>query len=375
MLDKQVARLKAKYPQEFTTEQATMAVARAYGYRKLDLHTLELSDKVAGLQYVRPYGEILKEDVHHQVMDFMRMALNLSLSASEDVRQGVPERFIVAAMCGFSNFDALMNYARSDPLDPNTTDRVMLAKFKERYGYYSPIQYVLGRYIHEHCLIMQPDPEKAQRFIDQEITLNPLAGTRVAIIRDDPQGANWLSVMARNTAIYKGSLDRGYGAAAAAKLGKGHVLVSLVPKATYRLSELVELNAPLLSVDAPDGRTLIVDVADLSLDTADLDKAFALANEKSIHVVVIVRQPNAELWKRVGIRVIFGFDKDIQESYLDMDKYIGYSAPYVGYKRGKMQYLYQSEESGARFGAMDLIPDDPKTTSLLERMKGAIRGR
>lgn len=374
MLETQVARLKAKYPQEFNTEQAAMAVARAYGYRKLDLSTFELSDKVNGLQYVRPYREMLKEDVHHQVMDFMRMALNLSLSANEDVRQGVPERNIVAAMGGFSNFDSLINYARSDPLDPNSTDRVMLAKFKARYGYYAPIQYVLGRYIHEHCLIMQPDAEKAQRFVDQEITLNPMVGTRVVIVRDDPNGADWLSVMSRSVGIYKGKFDDGYEAASGSAMGKNTALVSLIPPSHYKLSDLVARNVRLLTSNSPDGRALIVDVANLSLDTVDLDSAFAQATENGIHVVVIVREPNAELWKRVGIRVIFGFDKDIQESYLDMDKFIGYSAPYVGYKRGKMQYLYQSEESGPRFGAMDLIPDDPKTKSLLERMKGAIRG-
>lgn len=375
MLDTQVARLKAKYPREFNTEQASMAVARAYGYRKLDLDTLELSDKVDGLQYVRPHREMLKEDVHHQVMDFMRMALNLSLSANEDVRQGVPERNIVAAMCGFSNFDSLLSYARSDPLDPNSTDRTMLAKFKKRYGYYAPIQYVLGRYIHEHCLIIQPDLDKAQRFVDQEITLNPMDGTRVVIVRDDPYGADWLTVMSKNVAVYKGGLDKAYSAAAEKSMGTGHTLISLLPPATYKLSELVAQNATLLSTNSPDGRALIVDVANLSLDTADLDDGFAHATEKGIHVVVIVREPNSELWQRVGIRVIFGFDKDIQESYLDMDKFIGYSAPYVGYKRGKMQYLYQSEESGPRFGAMDLIPDDPKTKTLLERMKDALRAR
>ncbi|NVL48651.1 hypothetical protein F2S72_01415 [Pseudomonas syringae pv. actinidiae] len=375
MLDTQVARLNAKYPNEFNIEQASMAVARAYGYRKLDLDTMELSDKVAGLQYVRPYREMLKEDVHHQVMDFMRMALNLSLSANEDVRQGVPERNIVAAMCGFSSFDSLLTYARSDPLDPNSTDRTMLAKFKARYGYYAPIQYVLGRYLHEHCLIIQPDADKAQRFVDQEITLNPLDGTRVVVVRDDPSGADWLGVMSKSVAVYKGGLGESYAGAAAASLGKGHALISLVPKTSYKLSELVASHELLLTQNSPDGRALIVDVANLSSDNSDLDGAFSLATEKGIHVVVIVRQPNAELWKRVGIRVIFGFDKDIQESYLDMDKFIGYSAPYVGFKRGKMQYLYQSEESGPRFGAMDLIPDDQKTKSLLERMKSAIRGR
>lgn len=88
MHDIQVARLRSKYPAEFTTEQAAMAVARAYGYRRLDLDTLELTEPVTGLQYVRPYAEMLKQDPVHQLMDFMRMSLNLSLSQNEDVRRG-----------------------------------------------------------------------------------------------------------------------------------------------------------------------------------------------------------------------------------------------------------------------------------------------
>ncbi|MEX6780234.1 hypothetical protein [Pseudomonas aeruginosa] len=374
MHDIQVARLRSKYPAEFTAEQAAMAVARAYGYRNLDLNTLELSEPVAGLQYVRPYGEMLKQDPVHQLMDFMRMSLNLSLSQNEDVRRGVPERNIVAAMSGFSNFDALLNYARSDPVDPNTTDRAMLAKFQGRYGYYAPIQYVLGRYIHEHCLIIQPDASKAQRFVDQEVILNPLDNTKVVILRDDPRGADWLSVMSRNVPSLRGELDGDYEKRALKAMGSANALVSLVEPVQYSLPDLVAAHSGLLAKDSPDGRTLIVDVQRLRLNPKELDSAFAAATENGIHVVVIVREPNAELWKRTGIHLIFGFDKDIQESYLEMDKYIGYASPYVGFKRGKMQYLYHSEQSGGRFGAMDLIPDDEKTKSLLERMKDALRG-
>ncbi|WP_121498406.1 hypothetical protein [Pseudomonas aeruginosa] len=374
MHDIQVARLRSKYPAEFTTEQAAMAVARAYGFRHLDLNTLELSDPVAGLQYVRPYGEMLKQDPVHQLMDFMRMSLNLSLSQNEDVRRGVPERHIVAAMSGFSNFDALLSYARSDPVDPNTTDREMLAKFQGRYGYYAPIQYVLGRYIHDHCLIIQPDAHKAQRFVDQEVVLNPLGKTKVVIFRDDPRGADWLSVMARNVPTLRGELDSSYETRALKAMGDANVLVSLAEPKHYSLQELVAAHSALLTKDSPDGRALIVDVQNLRLLPNELDTAFATATESGIHVVVIVREPNAELWKRTGIHLIFGFDKDIQESYLEMDKYIGYASPYVGFKRGKMQYLYHSESSGGRFGAMDLIPDDEKTTSLMDRLKDAIRG-
>lgn len=375
MHDIQVARLSSKYPIEFNTERASRAVARAYGYRRLDLQTGELSDHVQGLQHVRPYREMLKSDPVHQMMDFMRMALNLSLSANEDVRQGVPERNIVAAMNGFSNFDALVSYARSDPVDPNSTDRSMLAKFHKRYGYYAPIQYVLGRYIHEHCLLIQPDADKAQRFVDQEITLNPIAGTKVVLFRDNPLGADWLSIMANNNLkVLKCHVDNRYAEVAKATLGKADVLVTLAPAQEYSLRLLVQQHREILMDNSPDGRTLIVDVKRLSRNTDDLDAAFELATRERIHLVVVSRQPDADLWKRTGIHLIFGFDKDIQESYLEMDKYIGYAAPYVGFKRGKLQYLYESEQSGARFGAMDLIPDDPKTKTMLERLKAAIRG-
>jgi hypothetical protein len=374
MLDTQVARLRAKYPQQFTIEQAAAAVARAYGYRKLNLQTLELSDPVQGLQSIKTHSQMLQEDTQHQAMHFMRMALNLSLSFQDDVRQGIPEREIVAAIGGFSNFDALLTYARSDPIDPNTTDRAMLTKFKTRYGYYAPIQYVLGRYIHQHCLIIQPDKAKAERFVDQEVILNPTSGTKVVILRDDPHGADWLSVMSSKTAVVHGQLNDTYADALLDTTRQSNVTVALIPPVVYSLSELVDKHIPALSKDAPDGKVLIVNVASLNHEASDLDKAYASATANEVHLVVIVRQPNAELWKRSGIRVIFGFDQDIQPSYLDMDKYIGYSAPYVGFKRNKMQYLYQSEESGPRFGAMDLVPDEPKIKSRLDRMKEAIRG-
>ncbi|MFL1449384.1 hypothetical protein ACI77O_13385 [Pseudomonas tritici] len=385
MFEIQVARLTASHPNAFNTQQACEAVARTYGYEKLNLSTGELSGFISGLQPVKSHKEMLSLDPVHQLMEFMRMALNLSLSSLQDkhdgaegvikdVRRGVPERVIVASMMGFSNFDALLNYARSDPVDPNTTNKEMLKKFQVRFGYYAPIQYVLGRYIHEHTLIIQPDDALAQRFVDQEVILNPLNNTKVAIVRDAADGGDRLSLMAPGTVIKRSSLGANYSAASVKALGKGNVFVSILPSKTYSLLELVQSHADLLTTNSPDGRALIVQVQAINLDTADLDAAFTLANAKSIHVVVIVKQPDAELWKRTGIRLIFGFAKDVRETYLEMDTFIGYSATYVGFKRGKMQYLYQSENTGPRFGAMDLIPDDEKTKTLLQRMKEVIRG-
>lgn len=374
MLDLQVSRLTTAFPAHFTKEEAGAIVARAYGYSKLDPDTYALSEPVPGLEVVRPYTEILKLDPTHQMIQFVRMALNISLPSDVDLRKGVPEREIVSAMLNFSNFDALLNYARSDPVDPNTTDKAMLAKFQKRFGHYAPIQYMLGRYLCEHTLMIQPDGEKAQRFVDQEVSLNPLNQTRVAILRIEPHGDLWLRAHMRKLGSFTGPLDANYESDARKALGDADALVAMLPAKAYYLTELVKANIAILTERSEDGRSLIVDRVPLRQSPADFDEAFRLASENNIHLVVIVKEPNSELWKRVGIRLIFGYPPGIQETHLEMDTMIGYASPYVGFKRGKMQYLYHSEASGPRFGAMDLIPDDLKTKTLIQRMKEAIRG-
>lgn len=373
MLDLQTARLVAAYPTVFTHEEANAVVARAYGYAHLDSATDLLSEPIPGLQLVKSYKEILKLDPTHQMIQFVRMALNISLPGAADVRKGIPEREIVRTMLNFSNFDALVNYARSDPVDPNTTSRAMLEKFQGRYGYYAPIQYLLGRYICEHTLLIQPDADKAQRFIDQEVALNPLERTRVVIVRSETHGDLWLRVHVGRVGSIVSSLHEPYEKSLPLALGDANVLVAMLPPQTYWLSELVQRHVEILSVNTDDGRALILDRLQLHQSPEDFDKAFALATEHNIHLTVVVSEPNAELWKRVGIRLIFGFPAYIEESHLEMDTLLGFASPYVGFKRGKMQYLYFSDASGPRFGAMDLIPDDAQALTVMERLKTALR--
>lgn len=373
MLEIQLARLIKAYPLQFDKVSGAAVVARAYGYDKFDPATGLLSEVTPGAQTIKSYAEILTLDPTHQMMEFVRMALNISLPSKVDYRQGVPERDIICAMFNFPSFGALINYAKSEPIDPNTTNRAMLEKFQSRYGFYAPIQYLLGRYIHEHTLIIQPDDDKAQRIVDQELTLNPLNNTKVAVVRTSLTGAVWLKVYLPKLITFRGELDGGYPASAASLLGDGNLLVSLISHRPYLLSELVQAHVELLINDSPDGRALILDRVPLKQDTQDFDRAFQLASDNGIHLVVLSHQPNAEIWKRTGIHLIFGFSPDIRESYVEMDKMIGYGAPYIGFKRGKMQYLYESESSGPRFAAMDLIPDDQKTKTLIQRITSALK--
>lgn len=376
MITPQIERLIKAYPSHFNRESATKAVARAYGYHNLNQDTGELSDPVAGLQQVRPYDEFLHKDPTHQVIDLMRMALNLGLPDTVDFRQGIEEKTIVSTMIGFANFDSIINYARSDILDPNTTDKDVLARFEYRYGYKAPIQYLLGLYTAAGTLVIQPDTHLAHRIIDQEIGLNPLEMLKVVVLRTDPDGDKGLiATQSRNVASHRGQIDPEYGQSLYSAMGDKPVAVSMVPDEEYSLHALVSAHLGVLDdTDGKSGHTLIIDQLQLKENAEDHRAAFALAKGNNIHLVVMVNEPNADLWLHATVKLIFGFTDWDTETLLDMDKYLAYAAPYVGFYNGKMQYLYVSEESGPRYGAMDYIPDEPQAKTLKERITDVLTG-
>tara|TARA_R110001606_G_scaffold398765_2_gene578785 strand:+ start:36618 stop:37751 length:1134 start_codon:yes stop_codon:yes gene_type:complete len=369
MINLQVERVLKRFDAYFDHASATAAVARAYGYTSLNPGTGEPELAVPGLQQVSSYYEILQKDPTHQVMDFMRMALNLSIPDRHDYRNGVPEKELVSTMLNFPDFDSVLAYARSDGVDPNTTNEEMLAKFRRRYGYFAPIQYLLGYQVKGHTYVIQPDRHLAQRFIDQEITLNPLDKLSVVIVRTGADAGTWLTVMSPAVSVTHSegpSIDQ-YA------MGDKPVLVSVVSDQKHSLSLLVERHAHLqVAGEVKRHRTLIVDGIDLDDDPADHARAFKLASGAGIHLVVVSGRPTASLWHQASIRLIFGFPDGLSETDMEMDKHIAFAAPYVGLMNGKMQYLYASEESGPVYGAMDLIPDSPEVKSIVQRLKEAV---
>lgn len=367
MLDLQVARLVSAYPSLFSLDEAKALVARAYGYERLTAGW-QLDGVKEGFQTVRPYSQILKLDPTHQMMEFIRMALNISLPFGDDLRKGRPEREIISSMLGFTDFDALVNYAHSDPVDPHTTSRDMLARFQRRYGYYAPMQYLLGRYLHNHTLLIQPDARKGHRFIDQELSLNPLQDMRIVVVRVHDDATAWLEQYVPELKSVRGELDSDYQTRTARAMGASPLLVSVLPSQAYRLSALVRAHVNLLQAGR-DGRTLIIDQVNLSAsNTADIHEAYLLATEHRIHLVVAVEAPQAALWELSAAKMIFGYPAYMRNTNVEMDAMLAYSAHYAGFRKGKMQFLYYSELSGPRFGAMDLIPDDPVAPSVEDRI-------
>ncbi|WGK63343.1 hypothetical protein QAO71_17530 (plasmid) [Halopseudomonas sp. SMJS2] len=375
MYKKQFNRLTEFWPVNASAEQAAAMIARAYGYEKYDPESNSFEGHMAGYQQIKDPDVILDLDNHHQMMEFVRMTLNLDLPGPKDVRGGHDARLIIATMWGFSNFDALIEYVKSDPVDPNSTDVAMLEKFKSRFGYPAPIQTILGRNYAAHTLILHNDSSVTTRFIDQELSLNPLDDTRVAIVRTVKDGDAWLNNHVNNMKVYRGELSESHSSALMAGAGKGHRLfMSILPPKIYGLASLVAAHIDLLQPFSPSGRTLIIDGPDIKLDPGDFDVAFKMAANEGIHLVIVRPTPESELWNRVESRMVFGLPIGLVQSDLQMDAVLVASAPYVGLKNGKMQHVFHSEASGVRYAAMEFIPDTHPAPNVLSAIFSTQRG-
>ncbi len=375
MYQKQFNRLIQSGSVIATQEQARAMVARAYGFESYDPEANLFGSRMAGYQQIKEPAKILDLDNQHQMIEFIRMALNLDLPGPKDVRKGHDARLIVATMWGFSNFDSLLEYVKSDPVDPNSTDIEMLNKFRVRFGYPAPIQTILGRQHSGHTLIVYDDSLVVSRFIDQEIALNPLENTRVAVVRTRKDGDAWLNQNTSRVKVYRGELTESHSSVLLASAGKeSRLFLSLLPETKYNLAALVAAHLDVLQPYSVEGRALIIDGVDLRIDNADLDVAFKMATNMGIHLVITRPVPEADLWNRVESRMVFGLPSGLEQSDLQMDAVLVASAPYVGLKHGKMQHVHHSEATGVRYAAMEFIPDSKPAPNVLSAIFGAKRG-
>jgi hypothetical protein len=251
----------------------------------------------------------------------------------------------------------------------------MLDKFRARFGYPAPIQTILGRQHAGHTLMVHNDQSVVSRFIDQELSLNPLDGTRVAVVRTDKHGDAWLNLHANGMIVYRGDLTESHSSVLLGDSGKNNRLfMSILPKKSYSLAALVASHIDALQPYSADGRTLIIDGPDIKHDSDDFGVAFKMAANEGIHLVIVRPIPEPELWNRVESRMVFGLPIGLEQSDLQMDAVLVASAPYIGLKNGKMQHVYYSEASGVRYAAMEVIPDSEQTSNVLSRIFGHKRG-
>ncbi|MDF9779231.1 hypothetical protein [Pseudomonas baetica] len=204
MYKEQQERLVATKALGLTADQATSIVARAYGYESIDLQEDQLVDPVNGLMKIKTPEEIRAiPDRALQMMEFLRMSQNMVAPGIPDILAGHPQGTLIAVMWGFSNFDALKNYAMSDKIDPTSTDPKELARFKARTGFIPPSQYLLGRDYSGNTLIIHTEAHETSQWIDQEICLNNLADLQVAVVRCNSDGDDYINRFNKNHDVFR----------------------------------------------------------------------------------------------------------------------------------------------------------------------------
>lgn len=352
--------------------QAEAIVARAYGRESYDSSHDTFGPGIPGLQAIRTPAEILQLERPQQMVEFMRMALNLTLPGPPLVNRGVAPKNLVAAMYNFSNFDSLVAYVQSDPIDPNDDKPETLVKFRNRYGYSANSQVIMGRGYAGHTLVIQPDAETASRFIDQEAVLNKLNGLQAVIVRSRKDGDSFLNRYTRNLLVMRHAPTEDLSSMILGERPKDACLtVSIVPAQRYTLEQIVAPHVAALAKGSPSGRSIILDGLDIADDQVSFEAGLRLASSQGINVVLITPVVKEYQWPLFQTRLIFGFDLQMAEtSNMEVNRAIVQAAPYVGLRGGKMQYLYHSEETGTRYGAIPLIPDEEQPTPVLKRIFG-----
>ena len=375
MYQTQRARLTAHPQLKLTPEQGNAILARAYAHESYDSLDDKLTGPIPGLQAISTPVELLKMEPAQQLTEFVRMATNLSMPGLPNVTGGRDPRSLVACMYNFSNFDALVSYARSEPLDPHSADPGMLARFERRHGMKGSGEYLFGRGYDRHTYILRKDQDAFEHFIDQELSLTNLAGLQVVVVRTNPLGDRRLNGLVRNHVVLKGPLQEHQSSLIlGARKPGSHIAVSLVPDVEYPLEQLVAAHLACLSRDAGGGRALILDGVRLVGDDESLQAGLKLAALRKINLVIAQNEPDVRLWNMSEARLIFSVDRAMSgEGSLELTLALTQASTYLGRASSKLLYIYHTDKVGVRFTATDLISDGI-SRNIISRVFGAPRG-
>lgn len=359
-----------------STDTANAIVARAYGHETFDDNADALLSPIAGLQKVKTPTEIRAlDDSVLQMMEFVRMAQNLVAPKLRPLLGPTPQGVIIAAMWGFPDFEALKNYARRDKIDPTSTEPAEIARFKRRTNTMPPSQYLLGRDYSGSTLIIHNLAEQTSQWIDQEICLNHLEDLQVGLVRCNTEGDDYINRFNSGHVVIRQPLSENHSSYILGARGQtpdSRLAVSIVPKRTYTLEELVAAHHSALGENAVRGSSLIIDRVPLLLDEATLEAGFRLASTIDLNLVLVVDAPSEELWTRCQTRLIFSYDRSLPlSSNSEMNSALIFASPFTGLKRHNLQLVYHTSAGGPVYTTVQLVPDEkPKGASVMSRIFG-----
>lgn len=359
-----------------TKEQANKIVGRAYGCTGVDDKNDALTGPIDGLMRVKSPSEIKAiPDNTLQMMEFLRMAQNMSVPGLDNVMEGHPQGTLIATMWGFSNFEALKTYARQDSIDPTSSDPKEMARFKTRTGFYPPSQYLLGRDYIGNTLVIHTKPEETSQWIDQEICLNNLDDLQVAMVRCDPAGDDYINRYSKHHDVFRQALSEDYSSyllGARTAKPKNHLSLSILPSRTYTLEELVAAHHAALSGSGSRGRTLIIDRVPVALEQTSFMAGITLAKGIGLNLVYVTDKPDGFVWEQFESRLIFGFDRNmLRPDNAEMTETLLFASAFMGMKKQNLQLAYNSTATGNIYGVVQIVPrTEPKGAQVLRRIFG-----
>jgi hypothetical protein len=356
----QRARLTANSAFKLTPEEGNAILARAYGFQHYDNIEGKMSEPIPGLHIIHEPGEILAKDPAHQMIEFVRMATNLSIPGLPNVTKGLSPKSLVACMFNFTNFDALVAYARSEPLDPHSADLGMLEQFEQRHGVKAPGQFLFGRSYNQHTYVIREDAAAFQHYLDQELCLTNLSDLQVALVRTNSDADRRINQYMQNHVVLKGPLRENQSSLIMGAREEGsHLAISIIPDQEYTLEQIVAAHLACLSRNAPKGRSLIIDGVRLNPDPQTIEAGLQLAALRKINVVIAHSSPDVGLWSKMESRLVFGFDVNMEITESDeLNLVLTQASTYTGQAGKKLLFIYHTTAGGTRYTAMDLTSDD-----------------
>lgn len=371
----QRARLIANKDFNLTAVEADAIVARAYGFKTYSNGDGAMGEPVPGLHIIHTPAEILAKDPAHQMIEFLRMATNLSLPGLPVVTKGIRPKHLVACMFNFTNFDALVAYAKSEPMNPHSADMDMLQLFEKRHGIKASAQILFGRSYDRSTYVIRTDADAFSHYLDQELCLTKLDGLQVALVRVDRGADKRINLYSSTHVVIAGELQENQSSLILGGRGKdSHLAISIVPDKEYTLEQVVAPHVAALSKNSPKGRSLIIDGLQISNDKASFEAGIKLAQDHQINLVIASNEPNADIWTKFESRLVFGFDTGLTITpSSELNLVLTQSSTYVGRNGQKLLFVYHTTTGGTRYTAMDLTPD-AVAANIVRRVFGARRG-
>lgn len=333
--------------------ETQLIVARAWGHSELDPVTYEPVRALEGMSAI-PAPATVKSSGSDRALFFthvLRMAVNLGMPHLPDVRQGLDERQLVAAMWGESSFDAVLESARLDGVDPHGLDEAMGEKHLRIYGTWPFAWTLFGRAGYcKNMAIIGTDYRMALLLVDQELALTNPAGLRVGVVRKEGSISPELLTYEEHVRHVKANSPAELSSAlrGAPSFGSFHVETT---RADWQLTDLLDLYEHWFANNPC--KSLIVDQYILDKDTTW--KGLKAAKARGVNLVLSMDFAPVEEWARYDNFLLFNHFQADHPDIPSLTQITLQSSLFHGIEEDKIRYVFYSQETDIKHAVFPII--------------------